>query len=1313
MGMNIKILFKLVMLLLLVGFASVSHAVILNENCVINVLNRTVQVQPNGTWALPNVPSSMGQVRARATCIQNGVTYVGETDYFALVANTSIKVGPVNFGAIESVPKKISYSTISYAFTVIGATQLMAVQAIYADNSVADVTAATSGINYVSSNPAIVTVSPNGLLTAVANGTAIITARKDGAVAVATVRVAVAGGDADGDGIPDDFEIANGLNPNDPVDAAEDQDGDGLTALQEYNLGTDIFVADSDGDGISDGVEVAGSNGFATNPLLFDSDGDGISDGLEIQTLSDPNNAASYNLAAALASIDVTPATAVIVFNTIDAEATKQLVVTGNLTDGTTIDLTARSKGTNYAPTNLSVVSLGVEDGLLFAGLAGTTQVTVTNNGFQAAVSITVTTFAPAALSSVTIPGYANNVDVYGNYAFVAAGAAGLQVVDAGNPNAPIIIGSLDTYGNAIDVRVEGTYAYIADGVNGVVVADISNPLLPTLVATVDTYGIAQDLSLLNGYIYVADGADGLKVIDARVPTQPSLVGSLTGLGNAVGVGVSGTTVVLGADNYARAIDVSNPTVPVLSGSVVVGSIKDLVVRDAYAYTAAYTSGYHVIDISNPALPVIVGSGVGTSPGGFVSRDVELIGNKAFYAEQLFPNAIPYVNVSNPSTPLFQGTINLAPLGDYAGTGIAVTDKFVYVTEQSFFVGTNYGTTGNTRLFIAQYRAILDEGTVAPTVSLTSPIGTATFTQGQTITLQATAFDDVAVAAVNFYVNGVLVGTSTNGPPYTLAYTIPLNATGLTFSATAVDYASNVGTTVDIPVANIQPYLGPVIAMTSPVSGTSLVEGDTIVFSATASDPIGTVTTVELFVEGALVGNATAVPYDFPNTLPIDITALNAEMIATASTGVASSAGIQNYPIILDPLTTVIGSVIDEYGTAAVGAAVKVQLPDVPVELGTATINAGALVADPYTTIATSSMAGSVNFDAAIQPLLGEAVNLANNEVVSLTGAVALDMLGYNPLAPTTRTGTIDLYATAPSGLDMVMHGALVNFLPTAGVHTVDTILNVTAFTAGTNLTALPLTGQIMTVRVQGTVNVVTDPATSNVTSMTWNVSLGQTVLLDYSTTAAIDGSFSILGVPTIFGDVIVDAIVPATALKLEELGSSLATPYVRGGLTDVGIIQTTSLYRFSGIVQNLPVASLSGWTQCFSAPYGNRNAYSGNMQAACTGSKIMLACRATGSSTLQLAAYANRSEVFLDTGVGGNTVHTANGVDWYYSPNYSMGFVPVGAGVRRNSADILSTFNNQRLSWHTHSWHPQGYRCGATRTNSSMTLEKVIFQAN
>ena len=63
--------------------------------------------------------------------------------------------------------------------------------------------------------------------------------------------------DQDQDGLYDNWEVANGLNPNDASDASSDPDGDLLAAADEFLIGTRENNADSDGDGLPDGVEFA------------------------------------------------------------------------------------------------------------------------------------------------------------------------------------------------------------------------------------------------------------------------------------------------------------------------------------------------------------------------------------------------------------------------------------------------------------------------------------------------------------------------------------------------------------------------------------------------------------------------------------------------------------------------------------------------------------------------------------------------------------------------------------------------------------------------------------------------------------------------------------------------------------------------------------------------------------------------------------------------------------------------------------------------------------------------------------------------
>ena len=94
--------------------------------------------------------------------------------------------------------------------------------------------------------------------------------------------------DWDADGLPDDWEIAHGLNPA-VNDAALDSDGDGAPNWLEYQRGTDPFNPDTDGDGIPDGAEKKRpgySGGGSVDPgesvQVVSSDGSGMT--LELLT---------------------------------------------------------------------------------------------------------------------------------------------------------------------------------------------------------------------------------------------------------------------------------------------------------------------------------------------------------------------------------------------------------------------------------------------------------------------------------------------------------------------------------------------------------------------------------------------------------------------------------------------------------------------------------------------------------------------------------------------------------------------------------------------------------------------------------------------------------------------------------------------------------------------------------------------------------------------------------------------------------------------------------------------------------------------
>jgi K319L-like, PKD domain/Bacterial TSP3 repeat len=99
-------------------------------------------------------------------------------------------------------------------------------------------------------------------------------------VLVKAMDTAVVAGDGDGDGMADAWESAVGLNPS-QFDAHDDPDGDGLTNLQEFWLGTDPLAAPAGGAGnTAPTVTLDGSVvGTAGQPVTLDASAADDADG--------------------------------------------------------------------------------------------------------------------------------------------------------------------------------------------------------------------------------------------------------------------------------------------------------------------------------------------------------------------------------------------------------------------------------------------------------------------------------------------------------------------------------------------------------------------------------------------------------------------------------------------------------------------------------------------------------------------------------------------------------------------------------------------------------------------------------------------------------------------------------------------------------------------------------------------------------------------------------------------------------------------------------------------------------------------------
>ncbi len=267
-----------------------------------------------------------------------------------------------------------------------------------------------------------------------------------------------------------------------------------------------------------------------------------------------------------------------------------------------------------------------------------------------------------------------HDVEVVGDYAFVAAGYGDLWVIDVGDPHDPFQVGGYDLgLYSASSIAIRGDYAYVVYGNPALVIYDISSPDFPEYVATWDRSGSAEDVAVDDHYAYVADEYDGLRIISVADPSDPHEVGFYDpgSIGYDLAIDGSYAFVALNDDGLA-VLDVSDPAHPGEVGFFDPpgpGDARDVAVAGGYAYVGFSPGGLSVLDMSDPTIPTEVGA-FETDNSVY---EVAVAGHHAYLAEM--GAGLRVIDVSDPAHPAEAGWLPVAG----APWGLAVSGDFAYL----------------------------------------------------------------------------------------------------------------------------------------------------------------------------------------------------------------------------------------------------------------------------------------------------------------------------------------------------------------------------------------------------------------------------------------------------------------------------------------------------------------------------------------------------------------------------------------------------------------------------------------------------------
>jgi len=261
----------------------------------------------------------------------------------------------------------------------------------------------------------------------------------------------------------------------------------------------------------------------------------------------------------------------------------------------------------------------------------------------------------PTNYSVYDTTGWGYDIDVEGNFAYIADGSPGLVIVNVTDITNPTPGGIYSSGMFMYSVDADGNVAYV--GENGRIRSvNIVDPYAPFLLDTRALTGTIYDVDVVGDWLFAAGTWMGLYAVNISSPLALGPHYNYNTPGNAYNVEIAGDFAYVADYWTVQVINVSDPTSMTFVTSFDTGASDrefSLYVEGDYLYVVTYdwttTPDTHRIfcyDITDPSAPAYVDE-VSYQSSSWYTRDIVVDGDYAYVAG--YSDGVIIIDVSDPS----------------------------------------------------------------------------------------------------------------------------------------------------------------------------------------------------------------------------------------------------------------------------------------------------------------------------------------------------------------------------------------------------------------------------------------------------------------------------------------------------------------------------------------------------------------------------------------------------------------------------------------------------------------------------------------